>query len=153
MFETFGGLPLHPLVVHAVVVLGPLAALCLVAYAVVPRWRVGLRWPTLLLAAAAAGAGYVAKEAGEYLRDALFPDQVPPPVAEHAAAGDLAAISLYLLLGVTLIVLLLVPAREAARVPAIAGLVLALGAAAFAGYAGFEAGHSGATAVWGGMLR
>ena len=31
------GVPLHPLVVHAVVVLGPLAALTGVAYAAVPR--------------------------------------------------------------------------------------------------------------------
>ena len=44
------GLPLHPLVVHAVVVLGPLAALTGLAYAFVPRWRWLLRWPTLALA-------------------------------------------------------------------------------------------------------
>ena len=39
------GLPLHPLVVHAVVVLSPLAALGGLLYAAVPRWRWWLRWP------------------------------------------------------------------------------------------------------------
>ena len=38
MFDVFG-LPLHPLVVHAVVVLLPLSALGLIACVVVGRWR------------------------------------------------------------------------------------------------------------------
>jgi hypothetical protein len=44
------GVPLHPLVVHAVVVFVPLGALSAIAFALVPRWRWLLRWPTLLLA-------------------------------------------------------------------------------------------------------
>lgn len=39
MFDTFRGLPVHSLVVHAVVVLVPLGALGVVAIALVPRWR------------------------------------------------------------------------------------------------------------------
>ena len=39
MPETIGGIPLHPLVVHAVVVLIPLAALGVIAIALVPKWR------------------------------------------------------------------------------------------------------------------
>ena len=39
------GVPLHPLVVHAVVVFAPLAALFGIAYAVLPNWRWALRWP------------------------------------------------------------------------------------------------------------
>jgi hypothetical protein len=42
---TFAGLPLHPLVVHAAVVLTPLAALLVVGSAVLPRWRWLTRWP------------------------------------------------------------------------------------------------------------
>ena len=38
------GLPLHPLVVHAAVVFGPLAALAALAYVGLPRWRDRLRW-------------------------------------------------------------------------------------------------------------
>jgi hypothetical protein len=44
------GLPLHPLVVHAVVVFVPLGALAAIVFALVPRWRWLLRWPTLVLA-------------------------------------------------------------------------------------------------------
>ena len=44
------GLPLHPLVVHAAVVFGPLAALAALAYVVLPAWRDRLRWPMVVLA-------------------------------------------------------------------------------------------------------
>jgi magnesium-transporting ATPase (P-type) len=43
------GLPLHPLVVHAAVIFGPIAALVALAY-LVPRWRLKLRWPMVGLA-------------------------------------------------------------------------------------------------------
>lgn len=42
------GLPLHPLLVHAGVVLIPLAALAGLGFAVLPRWRDRLRWPTAI---------------------------------------------------------------------------------------------------------
>lgn len=51
-----GGLPLHPLVVHAAVVLGPLGALTALLYAVVPRARDLLRWPMLVAALVATGS-------------------------------------------------------------------------------------------------
>jgi len=47
------GVPVHPLLVHAVVVFVPLGAVSAILYAVVPRWRWLLRWPTLLLAVGA----------------------------------------------------------------------------------------------------
>ncbi|QIG43888.1 hypothetical protein G5V58_14910 [Nocardioides anomalus] len=43
----FNGLPLHPLIVHAAVVFGPVSALVAIAYAVLPRYRDRLRWVTL----------------------------------------------------------------------------------------------------------
>jgi hypothetical protein len=43
----FNGLPLHPLVVHAAVVFGPLAALVAILYALWGRRRDQLRWATL----------------------------------------------------------------------------------------------------------
>jgi hypothetical protein len=58
----FNGLPLHPLVVHAAVVLGPLAALAALAYVALPRYRDWLRWVALvsvLLATAAIWAAYL----------------------------------------------------------------------------------------------
>ncbi len=58
----FNGLPLHPLVVHAAVVLGPLAALAALAYVGLPRYRDWLRWVALvsvLLATATIWAAYL----------------------------------------------------------------------------------------------
>ena len=50
------GLPLHPLVVHAAVVFGPIGALTALAYAVLPRFRDRLRMPMLALALLATGS-------------------------------------------------------------------------------------------------
>jgi uncharacterized membrane protein len=63
------GLPLHPLVVHAAVIFGPLAGLAALLYVVVPRWRDRLRWPMLVLAIVAAGAIWAAYLTGVNFRD------------------------------------------------------------------------------------
>ncbi len=81
------GVPLHPLVVHAVVVLGPLAALAGLAYAAVPRWRWLLRWPLVVLALVTAAATVLAAQAGDALLD-LRPE-LEPLVDEHAQYGEL----------------------------------------------------------------
>jgi len=66
------GIPLHPLVVHAAVVLTPLAVLFGIAFAVRPSWRYLLRWPTALLAVAACGDLWIAKFSGQWFRDDLL---------------------------------------------------------------------------------
>ena len=68
------GLPLHPLVVHAAVILGPVTALTAIAYAVLPGWRWLIRWPMVALAVATAGAVFVSKLAGEALYEDRFAD-------------------------------------------------------------------------------
>jgi hypothetical protein len=68
---TFNGLPLHPLIVHVVVVFAPMAALGGIVYAVKPAWRWWLRWPFVASAVIAAGAGVLAVQSGyslEHLR-------------------------------------------------------------------------------------
>lgn len=65
------GVPLHPLVVHAAVVLTPVAGLVAVGYAV-PSWRDRLRWPLVVLAVLAAAAVWVAYLSGENLRTDRF---------------------------------------------------------------------------------
>ena len=147
MFDTVAGLPVHPLVIHAVVVLGPLAALLLVAYAARPAWRTGLRWPTVVLSLVAAGSAWVATESGEALEE-----RVGDPGFEHADKGELAAISMYVLAGAAVVVVfLLARAGQAARTTAVA-VVVSLAAAAFAVYAVVDAGHSGASSVWKGIV-
>jgi uncharacterized membrane protein len=62
------GVPLHPLIVHAVVVFVPLGALAAILFAVMPRWRWLLRWPTLLLALGAVAVTRLAVISGNDLR-------------------------------------------------------------------------------------
>jgi uncharacterized membrane protein len=80
------GVPLHPLVVHAVVVLGPLAALTGLAYALVPKWRWLLRWPLVVLAVVTAIAALLAVAAGEDLLAAR--PELAPLVEEHEEWGE-----------------------------------------------------------------
>jgi hypothetical protein len=86
MFDQAFGLPLHVLVIHAVVVFVPLIVLTALAYAVVPRWRWLLRWPLLAGSAGCLVAGFVAKESGEAFFDRL---NEPEFVAVHAGRGQL----------------------------------------------------------------
>ena len=68
---TIHGIPLHPLVVHAAVVLVPLAALFAVLYAVLPRHRWQTRHPALVLAVAAAASVWLAAATGDNLKERL----------------------------------------------------------------------------------
>lgn len=91
-----GGLPLHPLVVHAAVVFGPLGALTALGYVALPRWRDRLRWPMVVMALVATGSIVAA-----YLSGDAFLDQVPaleqkPLVRTHQ---DRAQLLLWLTLG------------------------------------------------------
>ncbi|GAB1516869.1 DUF2231 domain-containing protein [Actinophytocola sp. KF-1] len=79
------GLPLHALVVHAVVVLVPLAVLAAVAVAVWPAARRRFDWLAVAVATVATAAIPVATSTGEALRDRLAPD---PAITTHAELGD-----------------------------------------------------------------
>jgi hypothetical protein len=83
------GLPLHPLIVHAVVVLVPLGALTAILFAVVPRWRWLLRWPTLVLALAAVVLTRIAVMSGTSLKDEKhFTGALGDRIATHMAWGQ-----------------------------------------------------------------
>lgn len=154
MFDTIAGLPIHPLVVHAVVVLAPLSALLAIVYAVKPAWRHGLRWPTVGLTAIAALSAVLATSSGDPLEARVNAGASPAAralVEQHAEAGDLAATTIYILLGaVVLSVFLLIPARRENLRKGLSGLgvALCLLAALGVGYGVFNAGHSGAKAAW-----
>lgn len=84
------GLPLHPLVVHAAVVLGPVAALTGIAYAALPAWRWLIRWPMVGLAGATVVAVFVSKLAGDALLDERFSNAtaaVAQQLEVHEARG------------------------------------------------------------------
>lgn len=154
------GLPLHPLVVHAVVVFAPLSALLALGYAVVPRWRWALRWPLVVSTALAVGSGVLAATSGDALLEAREALKAMPAVGDHVEAGTLLR---NVLLGFGGVVLAaswrlggssgLVSGRGArpehgGAADRVLQAVLVLTALAVLALA-FQAGHSGATAVWG----
>jgi hypothetical protein len=81
------GIPLHPLIVHAVVVFAPLAATLALVYAVVPRWRWALRWPLVVCTLIAAGSAYGATLTGANLLESRPFLKDLPAVAKHQEAG------------------------------------------------------------------
>src|SRR5215218_8718179 len=81
------GLPLHPLVVHAAVVFGPLAALAAILYVALPRRRAQLRWPMLVLAVIATGAVVLAYFSGQDFLDHKPELESSPVVQTHADRG------------------------------------------------------------------
>lgn len=148
-------MPLHPLVVHAVVVLGPLAALTGLAYAFVPRWRWLLRWPLVVLAAVTAVTAYVASLSGDDLLGSR--PELAPIVEVHQERGVLlrnvalgyvpvAVLAAWALGGVSA----LASGRGAreTRLGIPVSALLAVGAVALLVML-FLAGDSGARAVWG----
>ncbi len=81
------GLPLHPLIVHVVVVFAPLTALGALAYALVPRWRWWVRWPFVACAVIAAGSAVLAVQSGHALLNAR--PYLRPLVQTHMHRGRL----------------------------------------------------------------
>lgn len=161
MFDRVFGLPAHPLIVHAAVVVTPLLAALVIVYAALPllglsRWRPRLDWAVVLSALAAPGCVFAAKQSGEAFADLMFDGSLPALVAEHER---LATPLLLLTAGLAVAALLLVyltrnrgPAGSAAaaKAAAVAVPVVAVGLALVVGYYVVRIGHSGATAVWGG---
>lgn len=106
MFGELNGLPVHALVVHAAVVLAPLAALTAIAYAV-PKWRSFLRRPIVAVTALAVATVFVAKESGEVLEVAIA-DQLDGTAAgeiveRHADLADRLWIALVVLLALSVV--------------------------------------------------
>jgi cytochrome b involved in lipid metabolism len=145
LFDTITGLPLHPLVVHAVVVLLPVGALALILIYFMPKWRKTYGWLTVGALAVGTAAAFVAKESGEAL--AL---RVGLP-ADHALWGNL-------LVPVSIVTLVVAAVwfwlqRKAALADTkslaatVVGAIASLGAVAVLALT-FLVGHSGATAVW-----
>jgi len=93
-FDTIGGLPLHPLTVHAASVLIPLSAMALVILVFVPKWRKAYFPLTIGALVVSVGLAFAAKQSGEALAA-----RVGNP-GEHQALGDLlfpASIGLFFL--------------------------------------------------------
>lgn len=147
VFDLINGLPLHPLVVHAAVVLIPLTLVGVILITVRRKWRKTLGWWVVLLALAATGFSVLAKESGEALAA-----RVGLPEA-HAEMGDIVPA----FAGVTFLAVLLMVAvdrlmdrgdQERSPVLVVILGVVAIVCASAATVQVVRTGESGARSVW-----
>lgn len=145
LLDLFLGIPVHPLVVHAAVVLLPLAALAVIALVVVTRLRAPLAWPTLILLVVATASAVLARFSGEHLMD-----RVGDP-GGHAAWGTWLPVAAGVLLLVGGGWLVMIARRtQSARGGAATTVLGALAALISVAVIGLTVltGHSGSVAAW-----
>lgn len=151
MFDTIAGLPVHVLVIHAVVVLTPIAAILALVYVARPQWRRALRWPTLGLALVSAASAFVAAESGENLERRLESiGEHSQALETHTEAGDVArtVIALFALVVLIAVLWALRPGAPAPAPVAIIVTILLVAASLAALWFVFRAGHTGAEVAW-----
>lgn len=153
-----GGLPAHILLVHGVVVFGPLAGLGAVIYGLARPTRRYLGWPLGTLALILAPLTLVAASAGEQLQATRGATDA---IQAHARQGDILKITAVVFFFLVLLMLAATFTPLAERIPAlaalqrsrparIAALVLGVLAGLFVIYQSVITGHSGSFSVWGG---
>ena len=155
MINEVSGLPAHILLVHAVIVLIPLAALLTVLAAVWPAARRRLGVITPLVALAALVAVPITTNAGEWLEARVPPS---PLIEEHVRLGDT---MLWFAIGLFVVALIAwglptAVVKSTKRPPAPwVGVVIAVVAVLAAGAATVQVvrvGEAGSRAVWSGSF-
>ena len=154
MFDLINGIPVHPLVVHAIVVLLPLATLGTIAIAVRPSWR--RPYGPLVAGAALVSTVLcpVATSSGEELEQ-----RVGAPGGDHAELGEsLVWFALALLVASAALVYLQrqherrmdadsAAATSTTMLTVVAVVAVVVGLAA--GFQVYRVGDSGAKSAWG----
>lgn len=142
------GIPLHPLIVHAVVVFVPLAVLGTLVFAAVPRWRRGYGWLVVAFSLVALATVPLATRSGRRLRDTLeLGGPVLEKVQEHQQMGDRLIWAVAPMFVFNVAAMLMVRAGRPAREVTIVGLLASI-AALVAGVLVVLTGHLGSQAVW-----
>lgn len=148
MPEKISGIPVHPLLVHFPIVLGPLAGLLALGL-LNPAWRAKLIRPLAALVLVTAIFAILAAESGEWLKDQLgFNDQ---GIKDHQEAAELFR-NLEILFAILLIATAAFYSRLKGAVLTGVMVVLALLGLATVGTV-VRAGHLGAKHVWAGELK
>jgi hypothetical protein len=145
MTDVVDGLPVHILVIHAVVVLIPLMFIVTLAFALRPVWRPGLPW-AILGNLVATGAAIVAKFSGQDLQARLSARAGTTIAADHADRGALLPFFAMALLAASVIAYLLI--RQGSRTLTTLAIVLVLITGSGATYWTYLTGDSGSRAVW-----
>lgn len=150
LLDTVFGLPVHALVVHAAVVLVPLAALGAILMALRPSFSRRFGTLVVIAAAVAAAASFVAKESGEQLAARVGNPE------EHADLGELMPLVAGGLFLVVLVFWLFdrgIPANKFRPLwLKVLGAVMIL-ASLGALYWTIRVGHTGAVATWSAVIE
>jgi predicted membrane protein DUF2231 len=153
MFHEIGGLPVHPLAVHAAVVSVPLAALLGILFAI-PRTRAWARVPLALVSVGAAGAVFVARQSGKDLEKTLGltggNSAVVALVRTHAGRANVLMVMavIFAVLAVAAFFVSRDPRRFQGTLAAVVCAVVVVASVAIA-FQCYRVGDSGARAVWG----
>ncbi|MGH8825913.1 MAG: DUF2231 domain-containing protein [Jiangellaceae bacterium] len=148
MPDTVFGVPLHPLLVHAVVALVPLTMLGTVAVALVPRLRGTYGWLVVAAAAASFAAVPFTTRSGENLKESLsLGGPVLEKVNEHQQMGERVIWAVGAMFVFNLLLMLAHRAgRPAGQSTALAALATLAALVSFVLV--ILTGHLGSTAVW-----
>jgi hypothetical protein len=157
MFETFLGIPAHPLLVHAAAVFVPLQVFGAVIYAFVPRVRPKMGWAAAALIVVGPGAAWAARLSGQAFlarlerrgtRSGSFHEQI----LSHQTLGTFTSWFSLGLAAATLLLMLQANSSVKGNQPLSWALrIVVLGLAATTGYYVFKTGDSGAHIVWNGQ--
>lgn len=152
MLTTIAGLPAHPLLVHGVVVLLPLAAFGALALALRSRWS-RTYGPTVAgLALVGAVLATLAQQSGNGLVEALtIPPELEDQIDDHGRFGLYTVVASWPF-AVLALATALVGRRDNSATTRIVAALSAL-AGVVAVVVTVLAGHSGASAVWGFVAR
>jgi hypothetical protein len=147
VLDTFDGLPVHALVVHATVVLLPLMSIVTMVVAALPRWRRSLATYVAIADGLLVPLTYVTIESGENFQARLsaLAGGSEPVAAEHGERGHL-----MLYFAIALFVAGLAVAAFARRGGVLSVLSLVLAVVVGASVLGwtYVVGESGASSVW-----
>jgi uncharacterized membrane protein len=153
VFETFLGIPLHPLLVHTAVVFVPLLVVAALAYALVPRLRHRVGWLLVGLAVIAPLCALASKLSGDAFRARLArrhaSAQLLSQIDGHRHLGTI-LVWLVAALGVVALLLALLPAVRQAKAVSLTLVVLTVGLSLASAYYVFRTGDTGAHIAWGG---
>ncbi|KAA1423852.1 hypothetical protein FE697_009850 [Mumia zhuanghuii] len=146
MFDFIDGVPMHPLFLHAPIVLIPITALLTLAF-LVPRWRWALRWPIAILAVLAAGATYATVKSGEELKSNLeLGGEIAAAIDAHETWGD-RLLYATIVMAVLAVVAAIVVTRTAGVAATVVAVLLAISGIT-AAWLTYETGDRGSRAVW-----
>jgi hypothetical protein len=155
VFDSIGGLPLHPLLIHTAVLGVPVTLLLALLFAF-PRTRAWARWPLALAAVGSLVAVFLARQSGMALASIVVQpgSDIGPLINRHSQLANqlqVMTLALALLAVVSAVVVGRVggtAARPGSRGRDLALLALLIVVAAVSAFWVYRVGDIGAHAVW-----